>query len=513
MPLEFRVLGPVAALRDGEPMVLGSRPAVLLAMLLLRAGEAVPLARLVDDLWDEDPPETARNIVQGYISDLRKVLGRDVVETDGDSYSMRPPPGAVDIGRFEALVDRARGEEAVDAAETLRSALALWRGEPLVNIDDSTFTRRAAGRLEELRLLALERRIGADLDLGRHRDVVADLEELVAEYPLRESFCAQLMLALYRSGRQVDALAAYRAVRELLVQELGIEPGPTLRELEQAVLRQEPTLAERGVPAEKRSILVGIRSAGALEVATTIAEQLSGPSKAVVLAWPVGAPGALQSATAELQAHCVALTDRGVTARAAAFVSRDGARELLRLAKQQDAALLLVDGDVAGTAQEPLSTILEQAACDVAVLVARPVGTGPVLVPFVGARHDWAAVELGAWLARSRQAPLVLAGPATAAANASLLLANASLAVQRALGVAVQPTLVEPGPDALVRLAEPGSISVVGLPDRWRQEGIGEARRALAERSPGPVLLVRRGVRPGGLAPVESLTRFTWSLG
>jgi DNA-binding SARP family transcriptional activator len=499
-------------MRDDDPVTLGSRPTALLGALLLRVGQAVPIERLVDDLWGDDPPESARNIVQGYISDLRKALGRDIVTTDGDSYTLQAV-ATLDLARFEALVGRARREEAAAAAETLRSALSLWRGEPLANVGATPFARRAAPRLAELRLLAVERRIEADLDLGLHREVIGELEERVAEHPLREAFRAQLMLALYRAGRQADALAVYRAARVLLVEEFGIEPGPALRELEQAILRQEPALAQGSIPAKERSLLVGVRSLADLEAALTVAEQLAHPSRAVVLARPVSDPGAVPGATAELRLHCRTLASRDVVARAAAFVSRDGARELLKLAAQQDAELLLVDGAVDGATSEPLLTLLEQAPCDVAVLVPRPVGPGPVLVPFVGAAHDWAAVELGAWLARSRETPLVLAGPVTTDADASLLLANASLAVQRALEVEVETALVGSGLDGLLLLARQAGIAVVGLPDYWRQGGIGPARSVLAERSHVPVLLVRRGLRPGGLAPVESVTRFTWSLG
>jgi hypothetical protein len=159
--------------------------------------------------------------------------------------------------------------------------------------------------------------------------------------------------------------------------------------------------------------------------------------------------------------------------------------------------------------------LLDQAPCDVGVVVGKePPGAGPVLVPFAGAEHDWAAVELGAWLARARGAALQLAG-ATAGVDgrdASRLLANASIAVQRALGVSTEPILVEPHPAALVDAASGAGTVVVGLTDRWRREGLGRARTALATQTATPAVLVRRGVRPGGLAPRENETRFTWTV-
>jgi DNA-binding SARP family transcriptional activator len=513
MSLQFTALGPVTACRGGEPVALGTRQSALLATLLLRAGEVVPVSRLIDDLWDEDPPETARNILQGYVSDLRKALGRDVVVTRGNGYSLHPPPGSFDLFRFEALIAKARDEDAAAAAATLRSALALWSGEPLANVAGAPFSHRAAARLEELRLLALERRIVADLELGRHRELVAELEAIVAEHPLNESFRAQLMTALYYAGRQADALATYREIRSLLVEELGIEPGPALRRLEQSILRHELPPVEPAERREQRSVLVAIREEDGLDDLIVLAERLSRPAKGLVLVWSVDRPDALEAATLLLHARREDLASRGVDARAASFVARDGARDLLRLATLQNADLVLVRGDVAAMTREPLRTVLTEAPCDVAVFVTRPMRPGPVLVPFVGARHDWVAVELGAWLSRAQRDKLILAGPVTEAGDSSLLLANASLAAQQALGVAVEPVLVEPDADALVRHADNAGVVVVGLPERWHREGIGDARRALAQRSVTPVVLVSGGLRPGGLAPAETLTRFTWSVG
>jgi hypothetical protein len=171
---------------------------------------------------------------------------------------------------------------------------------------------------------------------------------------------------------------------------------------------------------------------------------------------------------------------------------------------------------VEGTPEEvqrgDLDVLLAGAPCDVAVLVAREPRAGPVLVPFVGAEHDWAAIELAAWAAGAQGVPLRLAGPGEASRDSSRLLASASLAIQRALGVAAEPLLVEPGAEVLLRAADDASLVVLGLSERWRKEGLGAVREALAVEARPPVVLVRRGLRPGGLAPRASLTRFTWSL-
>jgi len=224
-------------------------------------------------------------------------------------------------------------------------------------------------------------------------------------------------------------------------------------------------------------------------------------------------------ATAELNEQCGELVARGVTARSAAFTSADRGSELVRLAAEQDVALLLVDAPLGALRDElprgELGTVLADAPCDVALLAAR-VGSlpaGPVLVPFGAAHHDWAALELGAWLARAHGAPLQLLGSLSGETrDASRLLADASLIVQRTAGVSAEPLLAEPGPDALLAAANNACLLVVGLSERWQREGLGATRLTIAEESVAPVLLVRRGPRPGGLAPAESRTRFTWSL-
>ena len=214
------------------------------------------------------------------------------------------------------------------------------------------------------------------------------------------------------------------------------------------------------------------------------------------------------------------------SARAAAFTSSSPGEDIVRLTSEQDADLLLLDASLAaleGKALPPdLAAVLAEVLCDIALLVTRDgrptaIEPGlPLLVPFGGVDHDWAAVELAAWLADSLALPLRILGataaPETGRRDASRLLARASLIVQQVAGVAAEPVLVEPGDDGMVEAAEGGGLLVVGLSSRWRQEGVGRARLALARRARPPTLLVRRGLRPGGLAPPETHTRFTWTL-
>jgi DNA-binding SARP family transcriptional activator len=245
--VEFGILGPLAVWRDGREVPVGAaKQRALLAVLLLHRNELVPTERLIDDLWGERPPATANKAVQVYVSQLRKTLGDGLLETGPTGYVLRLAPGSVDLDAFEDLLGRGRallaGGSAAEASELLRRALALWRGPALADFRYESFARDEGGRLEELRLVALEQRLEADLALGRHAEAVPELEGLVREHPLRESLRGLLMLALYRSGRQADALAAYQAAREALVEELGLDPSESLQRLETAILRHDPTL-------------------------------------------------------------------------------------------------------------------------------------------------------------------------------------------------------------------------------------------------------------------------------
>jgi DNA-binding SARP family transcriptional activator len=222
----------------------------LLALLLLHANRVVSRDRLIDELWDGSPPDTASTALQVHVSQLRKALGHDAIATQAPGYMVRVEPGALDLEQFEQLVKDAQGEKPETAAEKLREALVLWRGPAFADLDDSV-ARAERAQLEEQHASALEQRVEADLELGRHVELVPELESLVREDPLRERRRAQLMLALYRSGRQADALDAYRSGRKLLADELGLEPGGELRQLEKAILEHDPALAPPAAPPRR----------------------------------------------------------------------------------------------------------------------------------------------------------------------------------------------------------------------------------------------------------------------
>jgi DNA-binding SARP family transcriptional activator len=258
--VEFRILGPLEVLDDGRPVALpGGRGRALLALLVLHAGEVLSADRLIDELWGENPPPTATTALQGLVSTLRKRLeparaggeARAVLRTVPPGYVLTIDPARVDSNRFRRLLEEARGAAAAERSARLRRALSLWRGPALTEFTYQPFAQREITALEELRLVAIEEWVEADLALGRHGQLVAELEALVGEHPFRERLRGQLMMALYRAGRQAEALEVYRDARQPLVEELGIEPGRGLRQLEQAILRQHPSLDRR--PGERRA--------------------------------------------------------------------------------------------------------------------------------------------------------------------------------------------------------------------------------------------------------------------
>jgi DNA-binding SARP family transcriptional activator len=718
--LEFRVLGPLEVRRDGAPVAL-PRPKqrALLAALLLNAGQVVSTDRLIEAVWGREPPRTALPALQGLVADLRKALGEETIATRPPGYQLELGSGRLDLHRFERLVeDGARARTAGNperGAALLREALDLWRGQPLADFSYDDFAQPAIARLEEVRLAAIEERVEADLELGRHAELAGELETLLAEHPLRERLRGQLMVALYRSGRQADALDAYQEARRVLVEELGIDPSPQLQRLERAILNHDaslelegparpsfPTgtitmlftdiegstrllhelgdayrdlltehrrlfrqavsarggmevdtqgdahfvvfqhagdaaaaateaqqaferhtwpggvglrvrmgmhtgspapvewgyvgadlhraaricaaayggqvlvssdttrvLAEQGValrdlgrhelkdlpepealsqlvvdglPAEfpppktgtkpppepvaapERSILVAPASADALPALLAVAEPLArsqAPHELIVTRLVAAAE--LREATVGLARLRAELVGRRVAVRTSAFTSDDPERDLVRTATEQNVDLLLADcppsvlaGEIAGEGRR----VLEEAPCDVALLVGGEGGPAPdrgVLVPFVGAEHDWAGLELAAWVASSTGAPLLLAGVAgdeeSGRRDASRLLAVASMMVQGLVGVVAEPLLVAPGVGGLVEAADEAGLLVLPFPDDWRANGLGSVRAEAARGSGIPALLVRRGLRPGGLAPPEGMTRFTWSLG
>jgi class 3 adenylate cyclase/DNA-binding SARP family transcriptional activator len=246
--MDLRILGPLEALDGSRPVPLGGpKRRAVLAVLVLHANETLSSERLIDELWGESPPANALKTLQVHISRLRKELPAEVLMTHGHGYALRLGPEDLDAQRFERLLDEGRGELAAErpdrALPPLERALALWRGPPLADLAYEPFAQTEIARLEDLRVATLEQLIDAKLALGRQAEVIGELERLVDEHPYRERLRAQLMLALYRADRQADALQAYQNARRQLVEELGIEPGERLRELESAVLAQDPSLA------------------------------------------------------------------------------------------------------------------------------------------------------------------------------------------------------------------------------------------------------------------------------
>ena len=483
MSVEYRVLGPLEVIVDGRQARLGPpKQRAMLALLVCRPNTLVPASHLVDGLWGDNPPGSAGNLVQGYVSGLRKALGKEAIETQGAGYVLRVELGALDLQRFEELArDGSRALERGDSDEAstaLRAALALWRGPALADLADEPLLDPVAGRLEELRLLALERRIEADLALGRHADVVGELERLVADHPLRERTRGLQMTALYRSGRQAEALEAFRGARSTLVGELGIEPSSWLTELHGAMLRQDPSLEPSETPPVSRpgrSILAAAFAPENAAALAAIAGPLTrDPPRELLLLTTVVSPSELTSTGRLVNELRASLVSDGVDARAAVFTSVAPGADMARLAREHDIDLLLVDAPDGLLEDARVLALLDQAPCDVGIVVGGAPQEGPVVVPFAGAEHDWAAVELGAWLARARGAVLRLAGAAVGVdgRDASRLLAHASIAVQRALGVPAEPVLVAPEPSALVDVA--------------REAGAGRRRphRALATRRP-----------------------------
>lgn len=285
--VEFRILGPLEAHVEERSLNLGGpKQRALLALLLLQRGDAVSNDRLIDALWGETPPPAAQKTVQVYVSRLRKTLGDGLLQTHAGGYALALARDQLDSERFERMLKEGRAllasGDPARASATLREALSLWRGPPLADLTYEAFAASEIARLEESRLAAHEERVEADLALGREAELVPELDALVREHPLRERLRAQLMVALYRSGREVEALATYQELRRARVEELGLEPSRTLQELEQAILRQDLTLdlarlgalaGIRGRVGRRRLALFGL--AGALLLAAVVAAVVS----------------------------------------------------------------------------------------------------------------------------------------------------------------------------------------------------------------------------------------------
>jgi DNA-binding SARP family transcriptional activator len=536
------LLGPVELRRDGVVLPVGAaKKRMILAVLGLSGGEVVSTDRLIDAVWGERPPPSAGKALQVYVSQLRDAVeparrAPSIIISQAPGYALALPPQAFDVRVFERLWDEGRrllASESPDlAADVLSRALALWRGPPLADLAYEEAFAQDVSRLEEMRSTCLEDRIDADLGAGRHADVIADLEDLTHRYPLRERACELLMLAYYRSGRQADALHAYRRMRATLVGELGLEPSRALAELERQILQQDPALDEAvagpaprraaGPAAQMRTILAVGASPGSLTGLLQVASPLAratGAELVVVSALPpltADEPDALAAATRELSDRRARLEDEGVVARVAAFSTPTPGADIVKFAAHHDVAMILADGaNTDDRWRSTISELLSSTACD--VVLAFPSGDQPpvaaVVVPFGGGEHDWAALELAAYLARLREAPLVLAGAAAqGSADASRVLAVASLIVQRAVGVIAEPVIVAPGAAGVLDRARGAGLIVVGVSTRYGTEGLGPTRETIVREAAVPVLAVRHGRRPGLLTPPERLTRFGWSL-
>jgi len=524
--MDFCILGSLEV-RDGDDAIAlgGDKQRAFLALLLLRANEVVSSDRLIDELWAGRPPATAGKAVQVYVSRLRKALGRDVLRTRGRGYLLRVRPGELDLHRFQDLVERAREAGPAARSAALRQALALWRGPPLADLAYEPFAAAEIARLQELRLAAVEEHVDADLALGRQSELVAELEGLVAAHPLRERLRSQLMLALYRDGRQARALEVYQEGRQLLSETLGLAPSEQLRALERAILHHDQSLepvalVPGGTPPvlAPRCILVVPTRPGALAALLALAEPLAAadPGRELMVA-SVVAENELAAATTELGRCRDELLARGLAARMACFSSPAPGDDFVRLAERHRVHLLLMDVGAFPLDGEA-AAVLDRAPCDVALLLRRggPPRPGPVIVPFGAGEHDWAALELAAQVSRATAAPLRLIGtgarPESGGRDASRLLADASLILQRTAGVVAAPLLSSPGHEGVMGLAEGAGLFIVGLSDRWRREGLGKARTEIARSPPAPTVFLRRGARPDGPGSVESRTRFSWSL-
>jgi|tagenome__1003787_1003787.scaffolds.fasta_scaffold20953059_2 DNA-binding SARP family transcriptional activator len=285
--LDFRILGRLEVERDGSTVELtGRRPISALVLLLLEANHVVPAERVIDALWGEDPPPTAQTALRNVVSELRKLLGNETIETRPPGYALRVDPDAVDLTRVERRIAAAGEAHGPERARLLREALAEWRGPPFQDIPYATFLQGEARRIDELELFVREELFEAELEAGADAELVPRIESLVATNPHRERLRGQLMLALYRSGRQAEALQAYHGARRMLADELGLEPSPALRRLHGSILRQEAELesaaprvhgnADRAELPDVAAALLAGRLVPVLAAATDVAADLAG---------------------------------------------------------------------------------------------------------------------------------------------------------------------------------------------------------------------------------------------
>ena len=468
------MLGALAVQREGEDVPLGGpKQRALLAILLLNANTAVSRDRLIDGIWGERPPPTAAHTLDNYISRLRKTLGDGRVSRRAPGYVLQVMPDELDLDRFERLLALGREHlaagDAGQAARDFRAALALWRGPALADLRFEPFAVAEADRLEELRLQALEYRIEADLALGAGSELVPELEALVREHPFRERPLGPLMLALYRAGRQAEALAAYQAGRRRLAEELGLEPGPELRELQRKILEHDPSLApprEAGVHSPQRQ--------APRRLATTAAVVAAAAATAiVVIGIAIGTGGSKPSARQSRESRLVALNSLG-------GVGFDVALE--------DAPAAAVSADGSLWLASPGAGVVTRVANSTHTIVdSIPVGGSPALLA-AGGGSIWVASALGDSIARidprngavsqtvsigsARAAALTFGGGALWVADAA---GDSLLAIDPVAGKVVRtlPLSVHPNSlafaDGMMWIADYGGASVAEVDLRTGQ--------------------------------------------
>ena len=478
--MEFRILGPLEVVgAAGVIPIASGKQRALLAVLVLEHGQPRRRSRLIDELWGDEPPPTADHALQVHLTGLRQRLGDAMVERVASGYRLRASDTTTDLARFERLVAEGQQASANDdharAADRFHEALGLWRGDALADLDGESAVRAERTRLDELRQVVFERAIDAKLAAGGHLEAIPELRAAIEAEPLREGAYVRLMLASYRAGRQADALDVYQRARSVLRAALGVEPGPELEAMQRAVLAHDPALrptsgtitpatsdaASGRRPASRaiREIVVTALDGPGLDVAigSTIDLVRDGDRGAILTRLTEPDPDALETAVGALRDHRDRLRAQGIETRTAAFTSRDWGADIARLAARSSADLVVVGVTGLARAGGPEAAdsgdLLGQAAADLALAIApdrRPVDRrpvdAPIVVPFGGTAHDWAALELGAWLARARRTGLVVAGPfiqaSTMSPGRARLLADACLVVQRMLGVDAAPRLV-----------------------------------------------------------------------
>ena len=415
LTLAYRILGPLEVESPSGLIRLGGpRQRSVLAILLLDANRVVSIDRIADELYGEAPPVSAVTQIHRQISELRALLEPDrapgaaggVIETRPPGYRILVAPDGLDLTTFERRAEAADSALAAEGAESAirlyRHALALWRAEPLADLAFESFARPAIERLMELRLAVTERCLDAELELGGGAELVPELERLVKEHPLNERLRGLLMVALYRAGRQPEALEVFRAARTVLVEAFGLEPTPALKELEARVLRQDPALdgasPARAAPVreDRRTVLIAARDGAELDRLVAAGRCLAALGRhELLLTQAVEDERSLAGAVAATRARRDELATGGVTARSAAFVSRAFSRDMTRLALSHDADVMVVDAvdeiGPDGTFPEHLALLLQSSPCDVALLAgAAPLPFADrIAVVFAGGEHDW----------------------------------------------------------------------------------------------------------------------------